>query len=115
MGALEVTEELQILRLDREIEARRGLVGNEHPGLARDRDRPDDALAHPTGQLVGILAHTSLRRRDANGLQELRRSAPGVAAAGAFVDPDRLGELFADGEERVQRTQWDLRWHRQLR
>ena len=112
VGALEITQELQILCLDREIEARRGLVGDEHPGLARDRDRPDDALTHPAGQLVGILAHAPLRRRDANGLQELGRALPRVAAAGAFVHPDRLGDLIADGEERVQRRHRVLQDHR---
>src|SRR5216110_1979479 len=76
---LKVPQEVQVLRLDREVEARRGLVGDEHPRLARDRDRPDDPLSHPARELVGILAHARFGRRDANRLQELLRPAPGLA------------------------------------
>src|SRR3989454_1163785 len=112
VGALEITQELQVLRLDREVEARRRLVGDEDPRLARDRNRADDALAHATGELVGILAYARLGRRDADGLQELRRPAPRAAAGRALVDANRLRHLIADGKERVQRHHRVLEDHR---
>src|SRR2546430_14782908 len=91
--ALEVAQEVQVLRLDREIEAGRRLVGGEQARLARDRDRPDDALAHPARELMGILAHTRLGRRDADRLQQLLRPAPGAAPARPIIDPDTPGAL----------------------
>src|SRR2546429_114997 len=60
--ALQVAQELQVLRLDREVEARRGLIGDEDLWLARDRDRADDALPHAPRELVRVLAHAPLRR-----------------------------------------------------
>src|SRR2546426_112239 len=109
--ALEVAQEVQVLRLDREIEAGRRLVGDEQARLARDRDRPDDALAHPARELMGILAHARLGRRDADRLQQLLRPAPGAAPARAIVDPDRLGDLVAPPEERGQRRHRVLQGH----
>ena len=52
-------EQLQHLRLHRDVERRHRLVGDEHLGFERERARQADALALPAGELVRI----AIRRR----------------------------------------------------
>ncbi len=103
VALLQLAEEIQVLRLDRQIEARRRLVRDQEPRLAGHRDGTDDSLAHAPGHLVGIVAEPGVGRRDLHGPQQVARAAPRGGPARALVDPDRLGDLIADREERVQR------------
>src|SRR5215470_8989658 len=110
--ALQIAQQIQVLGLDGDIEACRRLVGDEDPRLARDGDRAHDALPHAARELVGVLAHAGLRRRDAHRLQELGRLLPRAAAGRPLVDADRLGDLVAHREQRVQRHHRVLQDHR---
>src|SRR5713101_4580948 len=101
--ALDVAQQLQVLRLDRHVQARRRLVGDEEPRLAGDGDGPDHPLAHPTRQLVRVLAYPPLGRRDVHGGQELTSPRPGAASRHVLVRAQRLGDLVAHREERVER------------
>jgi len=51
---LQLLEQPEVLRLDREIEARGRLVGDQHPRRSRHGDGADDALSHAAGQLMRI-------------------------------------------------------------
>ena len=55
--------ELQDLRLDRDVERGRGLVGDEQLGVGRQRHRDHHALAHAARQLVRIGASPAASRR----------------------------------------------------
>ena len=112
MLALQVAQQVQVLRLDRQIEAGGRLVGDQQARLARDADGADDALAHAARHLVRVLRDPRLRRRDAHRLQKVDRPAPGGGARGALMHPDRLGDLVADREQRVQRGHRVLQDHR---
>ena len=50
------------LRLDRHVERRGRLVGDDQLRLGRQRERDDDALAHAAGELVRVLVDALLRR-----------------------------------------------------
>src|SRR6266850_2708448 len=108
---LDVLEEVEILRLDGDVEVRRGLVGDDDPRASGERDRPDDALAHAAAHLVGILAHSPLGRRDPDGAQEVVHALPQRAAPQLLVEEGGLRHLPEDGEERVQRRHGVLEDH----
>ena len=58
--ALDLLQEPQVLRLDRHVQRRRRLVGDQETRLARDRDRAGDALADAATHLMGIGVHAPL-------------------------------------------------------
>ena len=62
---LEAGEQLQHLRLDRHVERRGRLVGDQQFRLAGDRHGDHHALAHAARQFMRILPGTPRRRRDA--------------------------------------------------
>ena len=96
MRALQLAQEVQILGLDRQVEAGGRLVGDEQSRLAGDADGADDALAHAARHLVRMLQQARLRRGDAHRLQQLERPAPGRGAPNSLVHADRLCHLVAD-------------------
>ena len=59
-------KQVEDLRLDRHVERRCGLVGNEKLGIAGERHGNHDALAHTARHLMRIIAHTRLRAGDAD-------------------------------------------------
>ena len=87
---LQAAQEIQNLGLDGDVERRGRLVGDEQRGVARQRQRDHDALAHAAGHFVRILIEPPLRRRNLDELQHALgprpRLAPGTPAraAGSF-------------------------------
>ncbi len=51
-----------------------------------------------------IVAETGGGRRNADGVEHLDGAALGVGTGNAIVPADRLGQLIADGEDRIERT-----------
>ena len=82
--APEALQERDDLRLHRDVERGRRLVGDDELGLGAERERDHDALAHAAGELVRIAVDAPLRRRDADlGEQRdraLARAAPAESA-----------------------------------
>src|SRR5438093_1577296 len=101
--ALDVLQEVEVLRLDRDVEVGRRLVGDHEPRPAGQRDGADDALAHAAAHLMRILAHAPLRRRDPDGAQQALHALAQRAAPQALVEERGLRHLAEDREERVQR------------
>ena len=75
---LQVHEQVDDLRLHRDVERRDGLVADDDPGLDRERARDAEALALAAGEFVRVLAHLVGPQADA-------REQP----------RDALGPLFA--------------------
>jgi hypothetical protein len=111
MLALQFAEQIEVLRLDRQVEAGGRFVGDQQARLARNADGADDALPHAAGHLVRELVHPCLRGGDAHGFQQSDGTLPRAGAAGAFVHADRLADLIADREQRVQRGHRVLQDH----
>ncbi len=89
------------LRLDRHIQRRDRLVGDDEPRVERERAGDADALPLATGEFVRIAAH--LRRAQAH-LVEQRGDAPHpLGARGDAVHLERLADDVARGHARVER------------
>ena len=76
--ALQVGEQTQDLRLDRDVERGRRLVGDDQVGIAHQRHRDHHALAQPARELMRILAEPARGGGDADLLEQLdaRARAP---------------------------------------
>ena len=91
MIAPHLPQKMQDLSLDRDIERRGGLVGNQHLGLADQRHGNGHALLHAPAHLKGITAQLDLGRRQLHlgqqaqhALPRIRTGALGVKAQGFF-------------------------------
>ena len=73
---LQVGEEVEDLRLDRDVERRRRLVGDEQLGFARQRHGDEHPLAHAAGHLERVLLDALRRVGDADHVEQLDRLAP---------------------------------------
>ena len=65
-AALEIQHQLQDLRLDRDVQRRGRLVGDQELRVAGERHGDHHALAHAAGELMRIFAHAPRRLRDAD-------------------------------------------------
>ena len=96
-------QDLEHLRLNRHVERRRRLVGHDHVGLLRDRDRDHHPLPLPAGDLVRVGAGTRARVGDADDVEQLDGALARRLAAEPGVRADCLGHLVADRVDRRQR------------
>ena len=95
---------LQHLRLRRDVEGGRRLVGDEELRLERERDRDHHPLALAAGEFVRIGAGEPRRVGQAD-LVEQRDARAGIrsAASKAAVRREGFGDLVADAHHRVER------------
>ena len=100
---LQQPHQLEDLRLNGDVERRRGLVGDEQLRLARQRHGDHHALAHSPGKLVRVAAHLL---EHAQCLAACRREIL------ALMQTYRFGDLLPDGEHGVERGHRLLEDHR---
>ena len=114
--ALQLLHQAQDLGLHRHVQGGGRLVGDQQLGPAGDRHRDHHPLALSAGEPVRILVHAKLRAFDLHFRQRLDRAAARLVVAEARAgEPDRLDDLVADGEHRVQRGHGLLEDHRDVR
>jgi len=75
--ALQIAQQVEVLSLDRQVEASGRLVSDQQARLAGYADRTHDALTHAARHLVRILDHPRFRGRYAHRFQQLFRACPG--------------------------------------
>jgi hypothetical protein len=97
----QVDEQLQQLRLDRDVERADRLVGDEHLGVDRQRPRHGDALALAAAELLGLAVGEA--RREVHALQRPRHERRAVLRARSVVHAAGLVQRLAHGHPRVQR------------
>jgi len=112
--ALQFAQEVEDLRLDRDVERGRRLVGDQESRIAGDRHRDHHALVHAAGHLVREVLQARARRRNADLLQQLDRAMARRAAVHAEVQAQGLGQLEADGEAGIETRRRLLEDHRDL-
>ena len=96
---LEPGDEVEHLRLDGRVEARRRLVEDQERGLGRERHRDHDALLHAAGELVREPGHDGAGVGDLHPLERMAGEVVGCARLLA-PDPEHLGDLLADPDRR---------------
>jgi serine kinase of HPr protein (carbohydrate metabolism regulator) len=106
--------QFQDLRLDRHVERGGRLVGDDQLRVAGQCDRDHDALAHAARQLVRVLLEAALGIGNADQAQEFDGTALRRGRVGAAMLLDRLGDLAADRQDRVQRGHRLLENHADL-
>ena len=74
----EVVEQVQDLRLDGDVESRRGLVGDEQLRLAGQSQGDHHALAETAGELVGVVVEPLCGTGHAHEGEDLERPLPGL-------------------------------------
>ncbi len=107
-------DEVEHLGLDRRVEAGRRLVEDQQGRVLRQRHGDHDALLHAARELVRVAAHDPRRVGDLDLAQHLLRALLGLAL-GDPGDRERLGDLVADADRRVQRPAGVLVDHRHAR
>ena len=110
-SACRLGDEIEHLGLDGRVEAGRRLVEDQQRGVLRERHRDHDALLHAAGELVRVAAHHARRVGDLH-LDERLASALRRFLAGHAEHRERLGDLRADPQARVQRGAGVLVDHR---
>ncbi|CDN42283.1 hypothetical protein BN871_BC_00130 [Paenibacillus sp. P22] len=108
---LEAAQQVQNLSLDRDVESGRRLVGDEQLRIAGHRDRDHDALQHAAAQLMRIRVHDLLRPRDSDESNQVDRPRPRLLPAQLAMLHQRLDDLLADLEHRIQRRHRLLKDH----
>src|SRR5262249_56313181 len=67
-----------------------------------ERDGDHDALPHAAGELMRILARAPARLGDADKTEHLHHALLDALAAEPLMQPQGLGDLAADGEDRIE-------------
>ena len=111
LGSSDGFHEIQDLRLDGHVERRGRLVEDEERGVTGQRRGNESTLLHAPAELVGIGAGYHVRARGPHLHQELAGGLKCLAPREPAVVDQRLGDLEADPERRVQRRERVLEDH----
>ncbi len=103
VARFQARQQLEDLALHRHVERRGRLVGDQQLRLAGERHRDHHALLLAARQLVRIRGKAPLRLRQADLGEQAFGALPGGAARQPQMPDQRLGDLVADREHRVQR------------
>ena len=101
---LEPAEQLEDLALDGHVEGGGRLVGDQELGLAGQRHRDHHPLLLAAGELVRIGGEPPLRLGHADLAEQRLGPLQGGAIAEAEVLDQRLDDLLADREHRIERA-----------
>ncbi len=109
---LEVVEQVDDLRLDRDVECRDRLVGDDQLGAQRERARDADPLALAAGELVREAV--DVLRGEPDHLEQLPDLLANLVAASVAVDLERVGDDLPDALAWIERRVRVLEDHLQL-
>ena len=109
--ALQAFKQRENLGLDGHVERGGRLVGNQHLGLARQRDRNHHALLEPAGKLMRVGIPASGRVRHAHFGEQGEAAFAHLLAAQFQMRGQRLADLLANRKHRVERAHRLLKHH----
>jgi hypothetical protein len=110
---LQLPHQVENLGLQSHVQCGGRFVRDQQPGIAGQRHRDHDALAHPARKLVRIVVDAPLRRGDVHAPQQFDRALTRQPPRSAAVAQDGFDNLIADGEARIERGHRLLENHRQ--
>ena len=99
---LKVLDQLQDLRLNRNIQRSCRLIADEDLRTAGKCNRNNDTLSHTAGILERIIIETLLCVRNTNLFHQLKRLCPCFHLANILMLHDNRSDLFSDCDNRVQ-------------
>ena len=100
---LEFLQQIEDLRLDRDIERSRRLVGDQNLRPTGKRHGDHDALTHPAGKLMRVVVDALFGGRDRDRTQHLDGPVSGIISCETFMQANGLRNLFTNGIDRVER------------
>ena len=112
-AALLARQQIEDLRLDRHVERGGRLVRDQELWFAGQRDRDRHALPHAAGKLMRILRQPLLGRGNADGREQFDAALAGGGVVELEMLLQRLDQLRADREHRIQRGHRILEHDRQ--
>ena len=112
---LQIAEQLEDLRLDRDVERGRRLVGDDERWIQDERHRDDDALAHAAGELVRIFVGALRGGRECRPSRAFSRRGPTLPSSCPRYARARLRRSAPHLEDGVQRRHRFLEDHRHAR
>ena len=107
-------DQVEHLRLNRNIQSRGRLIGDNHSRLRAQSKRDHHTLAHAAGKLVGVLVKPNGRVWDRHTIQKRDGPLFGVRCGKPKMQLDRLNQLLTHCEERVERGERILKDHPDL-
>ena len=112
-AALLARQQIENLRLDRHVERGGRLVRDQQFRFAGQRDRNRDPLPHAAGELMRVLHQPLLGRGNADRGEQLDAAFGGGRKIKLEMFLQRLDQLGADGQDRVERRHRVLEHDRQ--
>ena len=109
---LQVEQQVDDLRLDRDVERRDRLVGDDQRRVQRERAGDADALALAAGERVREAVHVG--GRQLHQVEQLAHPPPALLERAHAVDQQRLGDDVGDRHARVERRERVLEDHLHL-
>jgi hypothetical protein len=109
--AAQPLEQRHDLGLDRDVERGGRFVGDHQIGFGAQRQRDHHPLAHPAREFVRIAADPVAGGGDADLFERRDRPFAGLGGGDVKVFEDRLAQLVADPQQRVERGQRVLKDH----
>ena len=108
-------QQIEDLSLDRHVQCRGRLIGDDEVWVVGDGHGDDDALTHTTGELVREGLGTHLGVGDTHHVEQFDGTIPGVRLAeSGIMHQQRLDELVTDRVHRCERRQRILEDHGDL-
>jgi hypothetical protein len=101
--ALQVLQQVDDLRLHRNVERGDRLVADDEGRPQRERACDPDALPLAAGEFVRVTPHR--RARQPHQVDRFQRAAPTLRARSDPVDRERLHDGLGDGEPRIERSE----------
>ena len=98
----QMSEQIQDLGLNRDIEGGGRFVGDEQPRVTTKGHGDHDPLSHPSGKLVRIRSKALLGKGDPHQMQEFQGLIPGFGGGNLLVPSEGFEDLVSAGEDRVQ-------------
>ncbi len=111
---LQLPHQVEDLRLDRNIERGRRLIGDQQRRLADHRHGNHHALAHAAREFVGVAVHPPRGFGDLDQFQHFDRAPAPRRRVHGLVQEQHLADLVSDREQRVERRHRLLENHRHL-
>ena len=100
-GLLQLGDQRENLRLDRDIQRRGGLIRDQQARFVDQRHGDHYPLAHAAGKLVGVTVHGGLGVADTDFAQQFDSALSRPGFRGAAMHQQGLDQLLADAHKRI--------------